>query len=62
MGDSIFAKIIKKQIPADILHEDDQVRAAIFLMGRMFEWFLSVVWRALPCIYQCNVPLPPPEL
>ena len=29
-GETIFSKIIRKEIPAEILHEDEQVRDAIF--------------------------------
>jgi len=30
-GDTIFGKIIRKEIPASIIYEDDQVRSLLFL-------------------------------
>lgn len=29
-GDTIFGRIIRKEIPADLIHEDDKVRVHIF--------------------------------
>lgn len=30
-GDTIFGKIIRKEIPANIIYEDDQVRSQLFV-------------------------------
>lgn len=30
-GDTIFGKIIRKEIPANIIYEDDQVRSLLFV-------------------------------
>lgn len=39
-GDTIFAKIIRKEIPSEFLHEDDQVGQKCFsiLLFILFMW------------------------
>jgi histidine triad (HIT) family protein len=54
MSDSVFTKIIKKEIPADIIYEDDEIIAIHDIHPQANVHFLIIPKKQIPTINDCK--------